>query len=361
MRTAVRSIRPLIAFFVVTWLLGGLWALATPVMGVPDEPAHVIKAASLVRGQLDRVVRGRDPDLPARRRAGPGDARVSDAALLRIRALAKLPGADRGARRRACGDPESLGSLQPRVLRDGRPPDAGASRSGDGVRDAIPHGGAGRPAAHARGRRPSRAPCSPLGACVARGRGHAHDLLPGGLRQPERRRDRSRARSVGDAPRVVRLARPPAGQFTCGTSRDLCGGPRHEPRALAALPRDHRCRLAPGGAEPGCSAPHPDDAHGHPRGRRAHRRLAGVDSGGRNPSDGGEREEYPEFANASSVRLLVDPAPRPLRAGDDRSLRMARHAGAGARVRCVVLGARLPGPRRVRDRAAPASPASRSA
>ena len=48
----VRAQAPLVAFFALTWLLGILWALATPIMGVPDEPAHVIKAASLVRGQL---------------------------------------------------------------------------------------------------------------------------------------------------------------------------------------------------------------------------------------------------------------------------------------------------------------------
>jgi hypothetical protein len=41
-----------VSFFVLTWLLGALWALATPVMGAPDEPAHVIRAASLVRGEL---------------------------------------------------------------------------------------------------------------------------------------------------------------------------------------------------------------------------------------------------------------------------------------------------------------------
>ena len=43
---------PVVAFFLLTCALGGLWALATPIMAVPDEPAHVIKAASLVRGQL---------------------------------------------------------------------------------------------------------------------------------------------------------------------------------------------------------------------------------------------------------------------------------------------------------------------
>jgi hypothetical protein len=33
-------------------LLGTVWALATPIGGSPDEPAHVIKAASVVRGEL---------------------------------------------------------------------------------------------------------------------------------------------------------------------------------------------------------------------------------------------------------------------------------------------------------------------
>lgn len=40
----------------VSWallsMLSGLWALATPIGGAPDEPAHLIKAASVVRGQL---------------------------------------------------------------------------------------------------------------------------------------------------------------------------------------------------------------------------------------------------------------------------------------------------------------------
>jgi Predicted membrane protein (DUF2142) len=33
-------------------LLGAVWALATPIGGSPDEPAHLIKAASVARGQL---------------------------------------------------------------------------------------------------------------------------------------------------------------------------------------------------------------------------------------------------------------------------------------------------------------------
>ena len=40
----------------VTWALlsalSAVWALATPIAASPDEPAHIIRAASVVRGQL---------------------------------------------------------------------------------------------------------------------------------------------------------------------------------------------------------------------------------------------------------------------------------------------------------------------
>ncbi|WP_394551212.1 DUF2142 domain-containing protein [Agromyces sp. MMS24-JH15] len=42
--------------FAATWMLtaviGILWALATPIGGSPDEPAHLVKAASVARGQF---------------------------------------------------------------------------------------------------------------------------------------------------------------------------------------------------------------------------------------------------------------------------------------------------------------------
>lgn len=38
--------------FGVLWFLAALWAVANPLMASPDEPAHVVRAASLVRGQL---------------------------------------------------------------------------------------------------------------------------------------------------------------------------------------------------------------------------------------------------------------------------------------------------------------------
>ena len=42
--------------FAITWvlasLLGILWAVATPIGASPDEPAHLVKAASVARGQL---------------------------------------------------------------------------------------------------------------------------------------------------------------------------------------------------------------------------------------------------------------------------------------------------------------------
>lgn len=45
------------AGFLIFTTLSGLWALATPLFGSPDEPAHVIRAASVARGELI----GRDP------------------------------------------------------------------------------------------------------------------------------------------------------------------------------------------------------------------------------------------------------------------------------------------------------------
>jgi hypothetical protein len=37
---------------VVFCVLGGCWSLATPLFASPDEPAHVVRAASIVRGQI---------------------------------------------------------------------------------------------------------------------------------------------------------------------------------------------------------------------------------------------------------------------------------------------------------------------
>lgn len=46
----------------IAWLffttVGSLWALATPVMGVPDEPAHTIYAAAAVRGEVWEETQG---------------------------------------------------------------------------------------------------------------------------------------------------------------------------------------------------------------------------------------------------------------------------------------------------------------
>lgn len=53
---AVRPPRSVWKLFLLPWVLlavlGTLWALATPIGGSPDEPAHVVKAASVVRGEL---------------------------------------------------------------------------------------------------------------------------------------------------------------------------------------------------------------------------------------------------------------------------------------------------------------------
>ncbi|MHB1138060.1 MAG: DUF2142 domain-containing protein, partial [Microthrixaceae bacterium] len=49
-----RSLRPWVAYAVPLLFFASfvVWSLATPVMGVPDEPAHTIKAASIWHGQL---------------------------------------------------------------------------------------------------------------------------------------------------------------------------------------------------------------------------------------------------------------------------------------------------------------------
>ena len=47
------SVRRLwLASFLLFFGLGATWSLATPVLANPDEPAHAVKAAALVRGQL---------------------------------------------------------------------------------------------------------------------------------------------------------------------------------------------------------------------------------------------------------------------------------------------------------------------
>lgn len=57
--------------FVAFFVLGGLWSFGTPLYGGPDEPAHVVKAAGVVRAQLvgDQVEGGkgfqRTMDVPA--------------------------------------------------------------------------------------------------------------------------------------------------------------------------------------------------------------------------------------------------------------------------------------------------------
>lgn len=46
----------------ISWLifgfLGSIWAFASPIMSVPDEPAHAIKAAAVARGQFSGTVSG---------------------------------------------------------------------------------------------------------------------------------------------------------------------------------------------------------------------------------------------------------------------------------------------------------------
>lgn len=64
-RTAVHT-RPLFVpaatIFLILGTLTTLWALASPLMSVPDEPAHAIKAAAVARGQLSADAHGKQGD-----------------------------------------------------------------------------------------------------------------------------------------------------------------------------------------------------------------------------------------------------------------------------------------------------------
>ncbi len=64
-------------------LLGGLWAVSSPLMSVPDEPAHTIKAVALAHGQL----RGRDERVVS---ANPGNPERLDTHVTVPRAYAEL-------------------------------------------------------------------------------------------------------------------------------------------------------------------------------------------------------------------------------------------------------------------------------
>ena len=49
--------------FAALFLIGALWSLASPLFSVADEPAHVVRAAAVARGQLGGTVRtGEGPD-----------------------------------------------------------------------------------------------------------------------------------------------------------------------------------------------------------------------------------------------------------------------------------------------------------
>lgn len=50
-RSVPKPARTLAAAWILFSLLGALWAVATPIAASPDEPAHLVKAASVVRGE----------------------------------------------------------------------------------------------------------------------------------------------------------------------------------------------------------------------------------------------------------------------------------------------------------------------
>lgn len=49
------SMRAFVIATLASFVLSGIWAFASPLMSVPDEPSHAIKAAAVVRGELGGV------------------------------------------------------------------------------------------------------------------------------------------------------------------------------------------------------------------------------------------------------------------------------------------------------------------
>ena len=58
--------RTLLVAWAILAAIGAMWSIATPIGGAPDEPAHLIKAASVVRGELvgTSVVGGQRVSVP---------------------------------------------------------------------------------------------------------------------------------------------------------------------------------------------------------------------------------------------------------------------------------------------------------
>ncbi|WP_282360468.1 MULTISPECIES: DUF2142 domain-containing protein [unclassified Arthrobacter] len=53
---------PALVTFLILGTLSTLWSLASPLMSIPDEPAHTIKAAAVARGQLQTQESGKQGD-----------------------------------------------------------------------------------------------------------------------------------------------------------------------------------------------------------------------------------------------------------------------------------------------------------
>jgi hypothetical protein len=60
---SIRPDRKLVLFFFAIFLILSAWAMATPLLGGPDEPQHMVKAQALVRGDFDNPFEG--PGIPA--------------------------------------------------------------------------------------------------------------------------------------------------------------------------------------------------------------------------------------------------------------------------------------------------------
>ena len=129
--------------FLLSWLfftaLGCLWALATPLMAVPDEPAHTVYAAAAVRGEVwsrPRATGRRSPCGPGWR----GRTRWARASCTARRTSPTAPWSTSREWSRPTRRPGAI----PRLLLLRGAAHAGHRRRGRGLPDADPHGSPGR-------------------------------------------------------------------------------------------------------------------------------------------------------------------------------------------------------------------------
>ena len=107
-------------------LLASAWAIASPISSGPDEPAHLIKAASVVRGELVGPQGSYGNEVTVPKYVAWRTPRRASCSILKCRRTVRRRSS---ATRRTGHGNDHGGLLQPDLLRDGRLADARSSRT----------------------------------------------------------------------------------------------------------------------------------------------------------------------------------------------------------------------------------------